>query len=878
MGPGAGRAEGLGDLSNPALRISSPSESTAGETPRTSRSPLSEELQPWFPGLEIVELIGAGGMGAVYKARQPRLNRFVALKILSCPPSHQVDFAMRFEREAQVMARLNHPHIVIIHDFGEVDRSASGEATLFYFLMEFVDGTDLNRLIRAGGLKPEEALRLVPQICDALQFAHDEGITHRDIKPANILVDRKGHVKVTDFGLAKLIQGDDTLAMGLTLTGTAMGTPQYMAPEQWEQPERVDHRADIYSLGVVIYELLTGQRPAGVFDPPSKKCPVDKRIDPVVMRAMEKEPDRRYQQAGQIKEEVTRISGVGRSKDASGAHGATQAKRGPLKLLMTVGAAALLAAGGWMVWQGGDKKDTAAGHPVSELPKTALAPSSAQPDTPTVRAWMNVDWVGQQTLVAGKPGRTLTAEEVAKDGGLRLGKDELWISGQIPDIVRMQNTGIRLRWKRLSDTATAFNVHLRGGSRPMIDLTGSNAIIYHGDVGEEFKLQAVPYGRLAPVGEEMFVEIACVGSLLILKRDGVVQGTRELPEAAPAEFFRFQGSEVIVTHAEVINLDGLSEADALKIAGVDGADHPVAKGASKPGHLRATGTMLNGRPPEVGKLAAIGDFVDVAGGADHWVALRANGETVSSDGKADFTGIRKIARSYQSYHCYIEMAGRLRFHPAREMALPDTLIGKEVVDAACGSHHGVALLDGGQAAVFGRRYEEAMEDANRSEGLGTPRWPQPEAAALQYVKGVAVTYTHAATLHHDGTVSVWGWEGPVEWQPEPRMKPVRQVSSFHDSLHLLDEAGQVWSFPLPRSAHPEQPVGFDGRVRLLGTGAVRLRDHLWLRTDGNWQAMEADGPTVKTLESVTLRPETNFALHASITGPKPFGFVLWIEP
>src|SRR5262249_46843479 len=133
---------------------------------------------------------------------------------------------------------------------------------LYYFLMEYVDGTNLRHVIRNGQLQPREALQIIPQLCDALQYAHDEGVVHRDIKPENILLDKKGRVKVADFGLAKLL---GHAATQYTLTGShqIMGTPHYMAPEQMEKPLTVDHRADIYSLGVVFYEMLTGELPLG---------------------------------------------------------------------------------------------------------------------------------------------------------------------------------------------------------------------------------------------------------------------------------------------------------------------------------------------------------------------------------------------------------------------------------------------------------------------------------------------------------------------------------------------------------------------------------------------------------------------------------------
>jgi len=276
----------------------SPQAASSGFTP-----PPAEELAAQFPQLEIVELLGRGGMGAVYKARQPGLDRLVALKIL---PRQVGDttFAERFAREARALARLNHPNIVAVYDFG---RTGDG---LFYLVMEYVDGVNLRQAIRSGGMSPQQALAIVPQICDALQFAHDEGIVHRDIKPENILIDKRGRVKIADFGLAKLL-GQEAADQQLTGTQQVMGTLRYMAPEQMEGSKSVDHRADIYSLGVVFYELLTGELPIGRFAPPSKKVQIDVRLDEVVLRALEKEPEQRYQHASEVKTDVQSIlSGV----------------------------------------------------------------------------------------------------------------------------------------------------------------------------------------------------------------------------------------------------------------------------------------------------------------------------------------------------------------------------------------------------------------------------------------------------------------------------------------------------------------------------------------------------------------------------------------
>jgi len=307
-------------------------------------APTPQELAKHFPQLEIIELLGQGGMGAVYKARQPGLDRLVAVKILPPDAARDPAFAERFAREARALAKLNHPNIVAVYDFGptpsppapvppsraraETDsplppsgargesgsplapsagRGVGGEGSLYYFIMEYVDGVNLRDLIRRGQCKPEEALRIVPLICEALQFAHDEGIVHRDIKPENILLDKRGRLKIADFGLARLLGHTRT---DYTLTGPwqVMGTPNYMAPEQMDDPLKVDHRADIYSLGVVFYEMLTGELPRGRFAPPSQKVQVDVRLDEVVLRALEQEPQRRYQQASEVKTDVETIS------------------------------------------------------------------------------------------------------------------------------------------------------------------------------------------------------------------------------------------------------------------------------------------------------------------------------------------------------------------------------------------------------------------------------------------------------------------------------------------------------------------------------------------------------------------------------------------
>ncbi len=262
--------------------------------------PEPADLAADFPDLDVLELLGKGGMGAVYKARQKQLDRFVAIKILPPEVSDDPAFEVRFTREARTLARLNHPNIVQVYDFGQAGR-------YFYFLMEFVDGQNLRDVIEAGGLEPKQALAIIPDICAALQFAHDTSVVHRDIKPENILIDRQGRVKIADFGLAMLLDREPA-DITLTEAGQVMGTPHYMAPEQMRGSHSIDHRADIYSLGVVFYELLTGELPVGHFEAPSRRLQVDVRLDEVVLRALATEPDRRYQHASDVQHDIEQIS------------------------------------------------------------------------------------------------------------------------------------------------------------------------------------------------------------------------------------------------------------------------------------------------------------------------------------------------------------------------------------------------------------------------------------------------------------------------------------------------------------------------------------------------------------------------------------------
>lgn len=279
---------------------------------------------------EILEEIGRGGMGVVYKAKDVRIERTVAVKELLINPSlakAAEEIIARFHREAQTAGSLQHPNIVTIHDFGEDSGS-------HYIAMEFIEGKNLKEYMEEGhNFSDEELISILIQTCEGLQHAHERKIVHRDIKPDNISITSKGDVKITDFGIARMSTNNPMMSM--TQDGTMLGTLGYISPEQLQDSRRVDHRADIFSLGAMMYELYTSQLP---FDggnlgatilkivsedptPPTRLNPdLDPRLEKIIMKALQKLPDFRYQSAREIVEELKQIkSGTGSGSAASGA-------------------------------------------------------------------------------------------------------------------------------------------------------------------------------------------------------------------------------------------------------------------------------------------------------------------------------------------------------------------------------------------------------------------------------------------------------------------------------------------------------------------------------------------------------------------------------
>jgi len=250
-----------------------------------------------FGRYSVQAQVGIGGMGTVYRGTQLSLGRPVAIKVLRVSDGYDFAFEDRFRREARAMAALNHPNIVAIYDYGHLGTD------FLFFVMEFVDGTDLGDIMAQGRMTPALALQLLPQICAGLEYAHAKNIVHRDIKPANIMLTCQGEVKITDFGLAKDVA---RVASMVTETHMVMGTPEYAAPEQFNAHREVDHRADIYALGVLMYQMLTGALPRGSWQPPSVMRPgvIDARIDAIVVRALMQDRQHRFQSVGDMRRAI----------------------------------------------------------------------------------------------------------------------------------------------------------------------------------------------------------------------------------------------------------------------------------------------------------------------------------------------------------------------------------------------------------------------------------------------------------------------------------------------------------------------------------------------------------------------------------------------
>jgi serine/threonine protein kinase len=348
--------------------------------------PSPEHLEAMLPQYDQWQMLGCGGMGAVYQARQISLDRLVAIKVL--PPQTEEDeaeFVERFKNEARTMAKMNHPAIVSVYDFGTTSDG------LLYFVMEHIDGTDVSKMVQSQGkLTAEHSLAITAHVCDALAYAHEHGVIHRDIKPANILINMEGAVKVADFGLARM--HDPSATSGLTQGGMTMGTPDYVAPEALISGMMVDGRADLYAVGVMLYNMLTGEIPRGFFQLPSEKTGCDTRFDTIVRKAMEQDVVKRYQTSREIRRDLDQILAVpvAKARTQPQRHGGMPARPHPQKFappptkgapwgFIAAAVIVLGAAGFFFLRQTAPVEKTTAKAKTQEATPTGAKPAEAKP-------------------------------------------------------------------------------------------------------------------------------------------------------------------------------------------------------------------------------------------------------------------------------------------------------------------------------------------------------------------------------------------------------------------------------------------------------------------------------------------------------------------
>lgn len=346
----------------------------------------------------VLEKLGAGGMGEIYKAQDTRLNRFVAMKVMSTANAGDVERRRRFVQEAQAASALNHPNIITIHDVVSTDG-------LEFMVMEFVSGVTLDDLIPKHGLNAQKSLDIAVQMADALQAAHAAGIVHRDLKPANVMVTGSGLVKILDFGIAKLTgpspavrNTDETLPIDspMTVEGSILGTVCYMSPEQ-AQAKAVDPRSDIFSFGLVLYEMLTGQRAfsgdstlgtlSAILRDEAKPIGVlvqgvPPELEQIVHRAMRKEPDQRWQSMQEMRAALMPLkqktdSGMLLTQLGAAPVAAPRKKSSPLPVLIAVAVVVLGAVGGGGWWWMKHRQAPPAAAQVAPV----SAPAAATPAT-----------------------------------------------------------------------------------------------------------------------------------------------------------------------------------------------------------------------------------------------------------------------------------------------------------------------------------------------------------------------------------------------------------------------------------------------------------------------------------------------------------------
>jgi serine/threonine protein kinase len=509
--------------------------------------PTVEELQHVLPQYEMVALLGRGGMGAVYKAWQKSLDRQVAIKVLPAEIEHdEAGFADRFKREAKAMARLNHPGIVAVHDAGE-----TGDG-LLYYVMDFVDGTDVQQLLTERGKLPVgEAVSIATRICDALAYAHRHGVIHRDIKPSNIMLDSENRVKVADFGLAKIVAED----AHTTAADLAMGTPDFIAPEVLAGAAPVDHRADLFAVGVMLYRMLTGKLPRGRFDPPSRLVEeLDPRFDTIIDRALQAEPAARYASASELHDAlVAALSPPAPFEEVRRVNPGPQLRRRRSAFALAIFVVATV--GTYFLQRRLSPPPTEAAAPIKTPAMNAVSSKKLYP---------RGQWIPVQLKPENTPGMQVN------DGWIALTPPEATL--RIPG-ASGSDWAIRARFRSMGAKRPKFVLRHNQGYGYNAWLARKSLFLRRNDPaapGGNVEIKSLS-GVVPRAGAEFVFTFAAVGQTLFGRvNDQSLTAQIDPPQVPPlagqVRVFELDDSEF--RDLAVMNLEGVTEAEALKLLGL----------------------------------------------------------------------------------------------------------------------------------------------------------------------------------------------------------------------------------------------------------------------------------------------------------------------
>lgn len=897
--------------------------------------PSPEELQKMLPQYHISAIIGRGGMGAVYRGRQAKLDRDVAIKLLPetlGDDDDEMNFVARFEQEAKAMAKLDHPAIISVFDFGET------EAGQLYFVMEFVEGMDIHQYLQhhGGQLKQEDAMAIIAHVLDALEYAHSQGIVHRDIKPANILLNQEGKVKVADFGLAKtvaLVDGEDT-GPALTMTNMALGTPDFVAPEALDSTATPDHRADLYAIGVMLYQMLTGKLPRGQFKLPSELVPaLDPRLDEIVSMSLQTDPEERYASASAIRSAmdpifttpITKVEGEAAHPEAM----PVTKSKAPLWIGVAVAVLVLGGVAGFLMKGGSEpempvviveepviQKEEARPKPKQESPEVS-EPEKAKPEvaitTPNAKS---------EPAPAEKPVEKPASEVAAKETTQAIPEPQEPKPGtpapaakekspnQLAAVPGLENRLTAYLNARRTQVNTLASGYLRGldGRLNQAADAGSLELVkaFRAEKAAVATLQQTltetPSDPIAGVEDVATLPdlsadapegLQTLRSTWITERqkirddlDGKLQQSLQALQAQLTKAREFDHAEAVMAYRTSLEEDAAvvpvaTVATVENAEAIETAPPADASPGGRPiqGRLKAFGNFAEEKPMDLSAAEGITDFIEVYCTSHYFVALRANGEVVSNSPTIPAAHSAKVKKIFDSlqylpdttyFRGLTEHGDLISLNGEGNLVAGQSTVDSPVVDAIAEHKGNLVLLEDGTIRWWGAKYEE--QDGGKAKA--PPEEARTGIKAITASSNFGPRGQWSAALTEQGKVIAWTAEG--EWElPNQFGGGVVMISNFSNTLIALDQGGEV--FGIEKRSEDPIPKNHRDIVELRASGggdAFVIRDE-----EGKWQLAEIGTDGYPLIEEGLS--------HLSSQGPRQFDVaamardsidgVVWIE-